>query len=128
MVFMEAGIPLAKLDCHGLKDLIQDNGYWLSNTRHMFDLVPFILQERSRLREEVQGKSVSAIFNGTTQLGEVLAVVLHFINDWKINQHLVCLKFLMKSMSGEELAQELISVLSVALGVESHRLLVAMRD
>ena len=55
MAFMDAGIPLAKLDCHGLKDLIQDNGYWLSDTRHMFDLVPFILrEERSRLGEEVQ--------------------------------------------------------------------------
>lgn len=71
------------------------------------------------------GRSVSAIFNGKTQLGEVLAVVLRFVNNWKINQRL---EFLMRSMSGEELARELISVLSVTLGVESHRLLVAMRD
>ena len=34
----------------------------------------------------------------------------------------------MKSMSGEEVARELISVLSVTLSVESHRLLAVMRD
>lgn len=129
MAFMEAGIPLVKLDCQSLRDLLQDNGYRLTDTRHMFDLVPFVLQEeRSRLREEVQGKCVSVIFVGTTQLGEVLAVVVRFISDWNIHQRLLRLKFLMKSMCGEELARELISVLSVTLGVESHRLLVAMRD
>ena len=55
-------------------------------------------------------------------------MVVRFVSDWNIHQRLVRLKFLMKSMCGEELARELISVLSVTLGVESHRLLVAMRD
>ena len=129
MALMEAGIPLAKLDCQGLRDLLQDNGYRLSDTRHMFDLVPFILQkERSRLREDIQGKCVSVIFDGTTRLGEVLAVVVRYVSDWTIRQCLVRLKFLMKSVNGEELARELISVLSVSLGIESHNLLVAMRD
>ncbi len=129
MAFMQAGIPLAKLDCHGLRDLLQENGYRLSDTRHMFDLVPFVLQEeRSRLRAEIHGKCVSVIFDGTTRLGEVLAVVVRFVSDWNIQQRLVRLKFLMKSMCGEELARELISVLSVTLGVESHRLLAVMRD
>ena len=95
----------------------------------MFDLVPFILQEeRSRLRAELEGKYLSIIFDGTSRLGEVLAVVVRFISDWTIQQRLVRLEFLMKSMSGEEVARELISVMSVTLGVESHRLLAAMRD
>ena len=127
--FMQAGIPLAKLDCPGLRDLLQDHGYRLTDTRHMFDLVPFVLQEeRSRLRAEVQGKCVSVIFDGTTRLGEVLAVVVRFISEWNVHQCLVRLKFPMKSMCGDELARELISVLSVTLGVESHSLLGAMRD
>ena len=77
---------------------------------------------------EILGKCVSVIFDGTTRLGEVLAVVVQFICNWKIHHRLAPLKFLMKSMCGEELARELISVLSVTLGVVSHRLLVAMRD
>lgn len=68
------------------------------------------------------------IFDGTTRLGEVLVVVVHFISEWYVQQRLVRLKFLMKSMCGEELARELISVLSATLGVESHSLLAAMRD
>ena len=40
-------------------------------------------------------------------------MVVRFISDWTIQQRLVRLKFLMKSMSGEEMARELISVLSV---------------
>ena len=129
MAFMQAGIPLAKLDCCGLRSLLQENGYCLSDTRHMFDLVPFVLQEeRSRLRAEIEHKYLSVIFDGTTHLGEVLAVVVRFISDWTIQQRLVRLKFLKKSMSGEELAREVISILSGTLGVESHRLLAVMRD
>lgn len=68
------------------------------------------------------------IFDGSTSLGEVLAVVVRFVMEWKVQQRLVRLKFLMKSMCGDELARELISVLSVTLGVESHSLLGAMLD
>ncbi len=39
MAFMHTGIPIAKLDCHCLRDLLQENGYRLSDTRHMLDLV-----------------------------------------------------------------------------------------
>ena len=128
MAFMQAGFPLAKLDCCGLRSLLQENGYHLSDTRHMFDLVPFFLQEEhSPLRAEIEHKFLSVIFDGITRLGVVLAVVIRFICDWTIQQCLVCLKFFMKSMSGEELARELISILSVTRGVESHRLLAVMR-
>ncbi len=129
MALMQAGIPLQKLECPGLRDLLQENGYRLTDSRHMFDLMPFILQEeRSRLRAEIEGKYLSVIFDGTSRLGEVLAVVVRFMSDWTIQQRLVRLEFLMKSMSGEEVARELISVLSVTLSVESHRLLAVMRD
>ena len=129
MALMQAGIPLQKLECPGLRDLLQENGYRLTDSRHMFDLMPFILQEeRSRLRAEIEGKYLSVIFDGTSRLGEVLAVVVRFISDWTIQQRLVRLEFLTKSMSGEEVARELISVLSVRLSVESHRLLAVMRD
>ena len=48
----------------------------------MLDLVPFVLnQERARVRNEIEGKFVSVIFDGTSRLGEVLAVVLRFTNE-----------------------------------------------
>ena len=38
-----AGIPLSKLD--SFRDVLEENAYRLSDSRHMFDLVPFILKE-----------------------------------------------------------------------------------
>ena len=68
------------------------------------------------------------MFDGTSRLGEVLAVVVRYIDGWEIQQRLVRLEFLTKSMSGEEVARELINILSVMLRVESHLLLATMRD
>ena len=48
-------------------------------------------------------------------LSEALAAILRFItDDWCIEQHLVCFQLLAKSLTGEEIAQELISTLQVA--------------
>jgi hypothetical protein len=72
---------------------------------------------------------VSVVFDGMTRLGEAMAVVIHFVDsDWKIQQWLVCLMHLAKSLTGEEVARELIVVLSTTLGIGTQRLLTAMRD
>ena len=104
LAFMAAGIPLSKLDCPALREILEENRFRLSHSRHMMDLVPFILQECSRTRSEVQGKCVSIIFDGTTRLREVLVVVLRYIEDWEIHQRLVRVDFLQKSLNAEELA------------------------
>ena len=63
------------------------------------------------------------------RLGEALAVVVRFIsNEITIEQRLVKLQMLAKSMKGEEIARELISVLSATYGIGSGFLLAAMRD
>ena len=97
-------------------------GIALSHSRHMMDLVPFILQDEcSRTRSEVQGKYISIIFDGTTRLGEVLVVVLRYIEAWEIHQRLVRVDFLQKSLNAEELARQIV-------GVESGNLIAVMRD
>ena len=35
MALMQAGIPLEKLECQGLKDLLEENGYRIPDARHM---------------------------------------------------------------------------------------------
>ena len=65
-------------------------------------------QEVKRVREEVQGRNVSAIFDGTTRLGEAMAIILRFVDDqWGIQQCLVRFQLLSKSMTGEEVARQL---------------------
>ena len=92
-------------------------------------MIPFILQqERNETRTEIQDKCISVTYDGTTRQGEVLAVIVRFCVDWVVVQRLVRLHVLQKSMNAEELARELISVLSVMLGVKSDNLLGFMRD
>ena len=125
--FLCAGVPLAKLD--SFRPLLEESAFCLTDTRRLLDLVPFILnEERARIKKEIEGKLVSVIFDGTSRLGEVLAVVLRFTNKWMIQQRLVRLECLVKSMSGEEIVRELINVLSVTLSIRSHLLLATMRD
>ena len=126
--FLKAAVPLRKLDC--FRDLLEEHAYRLSDRRHLSDLIPFIRsEEESKIRQEISGKPISVIFDGTTRLGEALAIVIRFVSDeWSLEQRLVKLQLLTKSMSGEEIARELINVLSVAYSIDSSRLLACMRD
>lgn len=125
--FLEAGICLSKLKF--FRPILEEGNYQLADRRVMQDLIPFILdQERGKIKDEIDGKHVAVIFDGTTRLGEVLAVVLRVVNGWTIQQRLVRLKFIKHSMKGEEVARELIQLLSTELGIHSHLLLAVMRD
>ena len=84
------------------ESLLKENGYRLTDTTYFLDLVPFVSQqERALIQSEIQG---------TTRMGEVLAVVIRF----EVKQRLVRLEFLQKSV------KELISILSVGLGAVMH--------
>jgi hypothetical protein len=62
--------------------------------------------------------AVSIIFDGTSRVGEALAILLQFVDaEWCVQQRLVRVQMLAKSLSGEELARELISVLSVTYSI-----------
>ena len=125
--FMRAGVPISKLEY--FRDLLEEKAMRLTERSHMLDFVPFVLEEeKSLIKEEIKNKDLSIIYDGTTRLGEVLAIVVRYIDGWNINQRLVCLQFLAKSMAGEELARQLISTLSATYGIQSNTILAAMRD
>ena len=70
----------------------------------MFNLVPFILKEEEDcLKQELQGKQVGVIFDGTTRLGEALAIILHFVSESWTLERLVRIQLLSKCMTGEEI-------------------------
>ena len=90
----------------------------------MCDLIPFVQsEEQQRIRANLRGKKVSVIFDGTNRLGEVLVIVLRFVDGFVIKQYLIRFQTLAKSMTGEKIARQLISVLSVEYGITSDRLL-----
>ena len=95
----------------------------------MSDIIPFISSQEQVRIKEVGGKDLSVIFDGTTRMGEAMGIVVRYVtSDWKIQQRLVRLQLLAQSMSGEEVARELITTLSVHYSVSSNSLLATMRD
>ena len=81
----------------------------------MSDIVPLILaKEQSRIKEEITGKPVSIPFDGTSRLGEAFAIIIRFIDsdhEWSIQHQLIRCHLLTKSLTGEEIARELINIL-----------------
>ena len=56
-------------------------------------------------------------------------ILLRYVaNDWVIKQKVCRLMLLEKSMTGEEIARQIITVLSTELGMPSNFLVAAMRD
>ena len=126
--FLRAAIPLNKID--NLRDLLEENGHRLSDRRCMSDIVAFISsQEQALTKEELAGRDLSVIFYGTTRLGEAMAIFVLFIDlNWQIQQRLIRFQLVAQSMTGEQVARELIMALSTQYSVSYSSLLASMRD
>ena len=73
----------------------------------MSDLMPFILaEEQAKKIFFLKVKISLSFFDGTTRLGEAMTVLVHFVNsEWIIQQQLLRMQMLSKSMTGEEIAR-----------------------
>ena len=112
------------------RTLFEETGYHLTDRHHMSDLIPLVLrQEKSKIQGELSGQDVSVIFDGTSRLGEALAIVLRFVaTEWTIEQRLIIVQLLSKSLKGEEIVRELIHTLTIEYNIGTKNLLAAMRD
>ena len=127
--FLKNGVPLSKID--GFRQYLEENGgFSLSGSQHLRELIPPILsEERKRIGQLIAKKHVSLIFDGTTHVAEALVVLLRFVDaEWNIKQFVVRLMLLAKSLTGEEVARQIISTLSTELCIPSELLVAAMRD
>ena len=58
-----------------------------------------------------------------------MVIVLHFVDDdWCIQQRVAWLMLLAKSMTGQELARQLILCLSTELGITGDQLIASIHD
>ena len=72
---------------------------------------------------------VSVIFDGSTHQGEALAVLVRFVNEeFEIVQRLVRLHVLAKSLSANELARDIITILCTGLRIPASTVICAIRD
>ena len=85
---------------NGLRDLPEKNALRLTAGAHLSQFIPIVLEEkRGSVQKETRGRPVSIIFDGTTRLGEAIAVVLRFVDDeWRIHQRLVRLRTVAKAV------------------------------
>ena len=127
--FLKAGIPLAKID--SLRLLLEDGSERLTDSSHMATYVPFVLEtEKSDIMDELKDKPyVTGIFDGSTYQGETLAVILRYVTaDYEIRQRLVSVRILAKSLTGQQLAREILTVLSTQLQYPSGKFIAVTRD
>lgn len=121
--FLKAGVPVSKLE--HLKNILEESAAQLTQHTYMLDLLPFILEEeKAQVKEEIEGKYLTIIFDAS----DVFAVVVRYVDKWKIHQRLVRMKFLAKCLTGEEIAHQIISTLSVSYGVKPDLLIAAVMD
>ena len=102
--FLTAGIPLSKIDYQ--RSFLEKYGHRLTSQSHLRDLIPSVLQKQKQtLKSELsEAKAVSIIFDGSTRLGEALVIIVRFVDSqWNVQQRLVRLQVLAKSLKGEEL-------------------------
>ena len=64
------------------------------------------------------------MFDGTSQLGEALVIVIGFLDNWEIKQRLIQLQ----STTEEELAREVLGVLCKEYKLSTEQVLAAMKD
>lgn len=131
--FLRAGVALSKVD--RLRPLLEKNALRLVSARHLYALLPFIQeQEKKRIKEEVAGHDVSIIFDGSTRLGEALAIILRFVDFnheqriYVIKQRLVRLQVLAKSLKARELARLILVCLNNQFQIMPEQLVAAMHD
>lgn len=107
--------------------MLEENAYSLSDSSHLRHLIPFILQnEVKKIKEDIAGKNVAIIFDGTTHICEVFVIVIRYIDrDWVLQQH-VCR--LMLSNTEEECARQFVTAISTELSISPELVVAAMRD
>ena len=126
--FLKARVPLSKIDC--FRDLLEENAFRLSQASNLSQLVPFIhQQEQISVKNQIDQQEISIIFDGTTHVCEALVILIRFVDEkWNIQQRVVKLMLLAKSLTGEEAARQLIVSLTTELGIESDLHIAAMCD
>ena len=87
---LRAGIPLQKADA--LREVFEENenGYSLTDSSHLRELIPFLLeQETAQLKKEINGKHLSIIFDGTTHVCEALVIIVRYFLNGELSKKYV---------------------------------------
>jgi hypothetical protein len=124
---LQAGVPLSKANI--FRHLLEESGFALLDFPNLCKLIPFILQDEvSKIKQDIEGRPIVIIFDGTTHVCEAFVIVIRYIEDWVIQQKVCRFMLLAKPVMGEEVARQVITVVSTELSVTPNKVLAAMHD
>lgn len=116
---MGTGIPFQPAGWISAEDvcarrMYASTGYKLTASTHMKSHIPKLLERELKLiKEELSGQWLTVIFDGTTRLGEILAVVVRYCtSDFKLEHRLLAFKTSATHLAGVKLAGALKYTLS----------------
>ena len=127
---MGCGIPLNKLDT-GLSALLSRSGHTTSSIADMRQYVPLVqAAEVDELWSEIEDQWLSIIFDGTTRVGEIVALLARYCTeDFYLKHKLLGVKTAKRHMNGVELSGTLIRLMTQRAGPNSlDRTLADARD
>lgn len=127
---MGTGIPLSKIDA-GLGVLLTRASMSVGDASTLRLYIPKVRDaELELLKQELADEWMCVVFDGTTRVGEVLAVVVRYCTaDFRINYRLIALSTAAKHMSGPELSGMIIRLLVNRIGPHAiDRVVAAARD
>ena len=102
--FLKAGVPLKT------SEILEESAFRLTSCDNLHDYIPFVQQqEQKSVKDQINGRQVSVIFDGTTHVCEALVIVLRFVDEESTANVMA------KSMFGEELARQLIGCRAILL-------------
>ena len=66
------------------------------------------IQEQDLIKKQISSKYLSVVFDGMTRLDEAMAIIVYYVDfEWRLQQRLISLQLLEKSMTGEEVGSML---------------------
>ena len=84
--FMMAGLAFTHMDT--LRPVLENPGVTLTNSSHMRSYIPHVRAiEIAKLKEEIEGQFLSIVFDGTTRIGEIVAIVARWCDDSFVLRH-----------------------------------------
>ena len=99
----------------GRRDILEEHGFFLCDSSKLRQLLPFILdKERLDIRQAIEGKSYY------THLRSNGSSMRYVDDDWQVKLQVYHLMLLAKSMTGEEVAHQLITILSSELSIPAN--------
>ncbi len=119
---MKAGILLSKID--KLRDVFEESGYSLCSSTHLRQLIPFFLLEEKPSKRFLADLYKSYLMS--LMLQRLLCSFYGLLKIGLLNNGLVGLMLIAKSVTGGEVTRLLVEDLSTELGISSHFIITAM--